>query len=127
MINLQPYNPNSSWPYVFTGSLAALRSNLPKQPLTSHPSVKSQLDKGKQPPPSPLLSYHIIFSYFTEPLILLDFTYSDDPVVVSGTLVTSRGPGTTFPFALTLVEKLCGKEKRVEITAPMVFPLGTFV
>lgn len=29
----------------YTGSLTALTSNLPKQPLTSHPSVKDQLDK----------------------------------------------------------------------------------
>ncbi|THH30992.1 hypothetical protein EUX98_g3173 [Antrodiella citrinella] len=83
---------------ICAGSLAALRSRLPKQPLTSHPSVKSQLEN--------------------------DFEYSEDPVVISGTLVTSRGPGTTFPFALTLVELLCGKEKRKEVEGPMVFPGG---
>ena len=33
--------------------------------------------------------------------------------------------GTTFPFALTLVELLCGKEKREEVRGPMVFPTGT--
>ena len=34
--------------------------------------------------------------------------------------------GTTFPFALTLVELLFDKEKRAEVSGPMVFPPGTF-
>ncbi|RPD65739.1 DJ-1 [Lentinus tigrinus ALCF2SS1-7] len=85
---------------ICAGSLAALTSKVPKQPLTSHPSVRDQLKDG--------------------------FEYSEEPVVVSGKLVTSRGPGTTFPFALTLVELLCGKEKRAEVAGPMVFPEGTF-
>ncbi|TFK91634.1 DJ-1 [Polyporus arcularius HHB13444] len=85
---------------ICAGSLAALRSNLPKQPLTSHPSVRDQLKDA--------------------------FEYSEEPVVVSGKLVTSRGPGTAFPFALTLVELLCGKEKRAEVAGPMIFPKRTF-
>ncbi|EMD34771.1 hypothetical protein CERSUDRAFT_140432 [Gelatoporia subvermispora B] len=84
---------------ICAGSLAALTAGLEKQPLTSHPSVKSHLEK--------------------------DFIYSEQPVVVSGRLVTSRGPGTTFPFALTLVELLCGSAKRAEVAGPMVFPPGT--
>ena len=39
---------------------------------------------------------------------------------------TSRGPGTAFPFALTLVELLCGFDKRREVAGPMVFPPNTF-
>jgi len=85
---------------ICAGSLAALTAGLARQPLTSHPSVKTLLEK--------------------------DFDYSEEPVVVSGKLVTSRGPGTTFPFALTLVELLCGKQKRAEVAGPMVFPPGTF-
>ncbi|KAI0827155.1 DJ-1 [Trametes gibbosa] len=85
---------------ICAGSLAALTSGLQKQPITSHPSVRDQL-KDK-------------------------FEYSEDPVVVSGKLVTSRGPGTTFPFALTLVELLVGKDKRAEVAGPMVFPQDTF-
>lgn len=73
----------------------------------------------------------------------LDFEYKEDSVVVSGHLVTrfvlsyhsvlcsilnadgpSRGPGTSFPFALTLVELLCGPEKRKAVGSPMVFPEG---
>ena len=34
------------------------------------------------------------------------YKYSNDRVVVDGTLVTSRGPGTAFEFALKLVEIL---------------------
>ncbi|KAI0938588.1 hypothetical protein AcV5_000234 [Taiwanofungus camphoratus] len=81
---------------ICAGALAALTSRLPSQPLTSHPSVKPVLDK--------------------------DFDYSEEPVVVSGKLVTSRGPGTAFPFALTLVELLCGPHKRADVARPMVFP-----
>jgi len=84
---------------ICAGSLAALTAKLPKQPLTSHPSVKEQLTK--------------------------DFNYSEESVVVSGKLVTSRGPGTAFPFALTIVSMLLGPEKRQEVVAPMVFPEGT--
>jgi len=35
-------------------------------------------------------------------------------------IFASRGPGTTFDFALALVERLEGKEKRQEITGPMM-------
>lgn len=34
--------------------------------------------------------------------------------------MTSRGPGTAFEFALELIEKLLGAEKRVEVAGPMV-------
>ncbi|KAJ7510660.1 class I glutamine amidotransferase-like protein [Mycena galericulata] len=84
---------------ICAGSLTALSSKLARQPLTSHPSVKSQLEN--------------------------DFEYSEIPVVVSDKLITSRGPGTTFPFALTLIELLCGTEKRAEVRGPMVFPPNT--
>ncbi|KAI0646564.1 DJ-1 [Trametes meyenii] len=85
---------------ICAGSLAALTSGLEKQPITSHPSVREQLKDA--------------------------FEYIEEPVVVSGKLITSRGPGTTFPFAFTLVELLLGKEKREEVYGPMVFPRGTF-
>ncbi|KAJ7594367.1 DJ-1 [Mycena floridula] len=81
---------------ICAGSLAALTSNLPKQPLTSHPSVKSRLEAA--------------------------FIYSEDPVVISENLVTSRGPGTTFPFAFALIELLCGAAKCAEVRGPMAFP-----
>jgi len=85
--------------FICNGSLTALTSKLPRQPLTSHPGVKSVLEK--------------------------DFEYSEDSVVVSGNLITSRGPGTAFPFALALVEQSFGKQKREEVEKPMVFPEDT--
>jgi 4-methyl-5(b-hydroxyethyl)-thiazole monophosphate biosynthesis len=38
-------------------------------------------------------------------------------VVEDGKLITSRGPGTAMDFALTLVERLTGKEKRLAVEA----------
>lgn len=36
-------------------------------------------------------------------------------VVEDGKLITSRGPGTAMDFALTLVERLAGEEKRLAV------------
>ena len=41
-------------------------------------------------------------------------------VVLDGTCITSRGPGTALEFALKLVEVLYGEEKAKEVAAPMV-------
>jgi putative intracellular protease/amidase len=41
-------------------------------------------------------------------------------VVVDGTCVTSRGPGTALEFALKLVELLYGEDKAREVAEPMV-------
>jgi 4-methyl-5(b-hydroxyethyl)-thiazole monophosphate biosynthesis len=41
-------------------------------------------------------------------------------VVVDGTCVTSRGPGTALEFALKLVELLYGEDKAKEVAEPMV-------
>jgi 4-methyl-5(b-hydroxyethyl)-thiazole monophosphate biosynthesis len=38
-------------------------------------------------------------------------------VVEDGKLITSRGPGTAMDFALTLLERLVGAAKRVEVEA----------
>jgi 4-methyl-5(b-hydroxyethyl)-thiazole monophosphate biosynthesis len=45
---------------------------------------------------------------------------SEDRVVVDGSCVTSRGPGTALEFALKLVEVLFGKEKADEVARPML-------
>lgn len=66
--------------------------------VTSHPSVDKQLKEA-------------------------GYNYSEDRVVIDGKLVTSRGPGTTFEFALALVEILAGKEKRDSLIAPMLVKL----
>lgn len=44
-------------------------------------------------------------------------------MVAVGNVVTSRGPGTAFEFALKLVELLVGEEKVKEISAPMILKL----
>ncbi|XP_046388929.1 protein dj-1beta [Ischnura elegans] len=54
--------------------------------LTSYPSVKEQMVDGNK------------------------YKYSEERVVVDGNLLTSRGPGTAFEFALAIVDKLLGKE-----------------
>jgi 4-methyl-5(b-hydroxyethyl)-thiazole monophosphate biosynthesis len=41
--------------------------------------------------------------------------YVEDPVVIDGPVITSRGPGTAMDFALQLVELLAGEEKRAEV------------
>jgi len=47
---------------------------------------------------------------------------TDDAVVVDGTVLTSRGPGTAMDFALALIEQLLGAAKRQEVEAPLVRP-----
>ena len=65
--------------------------------LTSHPSVKEMLEGWGE--------------------------YSDNPVVADGNLITSRGPGTAFPFALRIVGMLTDAQRMLEVRAPMVFPV----
>ena len=43
--------------------------------------------------------------------------YRDTAVVMDGTVITSRGPGTAMDFALSLIELLAGKQKRDEVEA----------
>ena len=43
-----------------------------------------------------------------------------EPVAWDGNVITSRGMGTAIPFALTLTEALCGKEKAEEIKKSII-------
>ncbi|MFH1691173.1 MAG: DJ-1/PfpI family protein [Candidatus Omnitrophota bacterium] len=36
--------------------------------------------------------------------------YKNEAVVIDGNVITSQGPATAFAFALSITEKLCGKE-----------------
>lgn len=45
----------------------------------------------------------------------------DVEVVVDEKIVTSKGPGTTFPFAIKIVELLQGKDKAEKIAEEMVY------
>jgi protein DJ-1 len=65
--------------------------------LTSHPSVRSVLEDWGE--------------------------YSEHPVEADGNLITSRGPGTAFPFALRIVGALSSAQRMVEVRAPMMFPV----
>lgn len=60
---------------------------------TSYPSVQSQLSAAD---------------------------YRTDRVVVDGTLITSRSPGTALEFALTLVEHLAGRDVSRRIAADVL-------
>jgi protein DJ-1 len=65
--------------------------------LTSHPSVRGMVEDWG--------------------------AYSEHPVVADGNLITSRGPGTAFPFALRVVGALTNAERMVAVRAPMMFPV----
>lgn len=52
-----------------------------------------------------------------------DYQYSEARVVQDGKLITSRGPGTCFEFALKIVEALAGKEKADSLVPPMLLKL----
>jgi 4-methyl-5(b-hydroxyethyl)-thiazole monophosphate biosynthesis len=44
----------------------------------------------------------------------------DAPVVEDGTVITAKGPGYVFDFALTLVAKLMGREKASEVAKDLL-------
>lgn len=89
---------------ICAGSLAPLHAKIGLGgPITSHPSVKEQLHEGA-----------------SHTLLTSAYAYEDKAVVVAKSLVTSRGPGTSFVFALALVEKLMGPEVRAKVAAPMM-------
>ena len=65
--------------------------------MTSHPSVRPQLQEWSD--------------------------YSEHPLEADGKLITSRGPGTAFPFALRIVGALTNAKRMTEVRAPMMFPV----
>ncbi|KAG0757974.1 hypothetical protein G6F57_010266 [Rhizopus arrhizus] len=71
--------------FICAGTLVAKEAGIPAHhTVTSFPGVKNQLTGV--------------------------YTYSEDRVVVSDNVITSRAPGTAFLFALTIAEKLVGSE-----------------
>jgi 4-methyl-5(b-hydroxyethyl)-thiazole monophosphate biosynthesis len=48
----------------------------------------------------------------------------EDPVVVDGKVVTSRGPGTAMDFGLALIELLQGPEVRRQVEGRLQMPRG---
>jgi 4-methyl-5(b-hydroxyethyl)-thiazole monophosphate biosynthesis len=47
---------------------------------------------------------------------------TDQPVVVDGAIITSRGVGTAIPFALELIAYLADKETAKKIAGGIVYP-----
>ncbi len=43
-----------------------------------------------------------------------------DAVVEDGPVITSRGPGTALDFALVLIERLLGQERRLQVAAGLM-------
>ncbi|CAG7882580.1 unnamed protein product, partial [Brassica rapa] len=57
------------------------------------------------------------YPVFMEKLAATCGTASESRVEIDGKIVTSRGPGTTIEFSLTLIEKLCGKQTAVDVSS----------
>ncbi|KAG2294709.1 hypothetical protein Bca52824_041378 [Brassica carinata] len=57
------------------------------------------------------------YPVFMEKLAATCATASESRVEIDGKIVTSRGPGTTIEFSLTLIEKLCGKQTAVDVSS----------
>lgn len=67
--------------------------------------AKAGVSKGRRLTSYPGEKYQALF---TDADYVDDNTQTDECVVVDGNLITSRGPGTTLPFAYKLVEVLGG-------------------
>lgn len=48
--------------------------------------------------------------------------YVDQPVVIDGQIITSKGPGTAIIFALTLIEILLGQTARQKVESGLQIP-----
>ncbi|KAI9271996.1 class I glutamine amidotransferase-like protein [Sporodiniella umbellata] len=83
---LMDFYEKSKWvAFICAGTLVAKAAGIPgHHTVTSFPGVKDQLQDV--------------------------YKYSEERVVVSENVITSRGPGTSFLFALTIAEKLVGPE-----------------
>lgn len=55
-------------------------------------------------------------------LDLTEINLSDDPIVIDGEIITSRGPGTAMDFALVLIESLADQDKRKKVEAALCRP-----
>ena len=60
------------------------------------------------------------YPVFMEKLAATCDTASESRVEIDGRIVTSRGPGTTIEFSLTLIEKLCGKQTAKDVSSILV-------
>lgn len=51
---------------------------------------------------------------------LSDRSAVENRVVVDGNVITSRGPGTSMEFALSIIQKLCGREKALQVAKALL-------
>lgn len=66
-------------------------------------------------------SCHIVIILMVLLFLFLDnYKYSEARVQKDGHYITSRGPGTSFEFALTIVEELMGAEVAAQIKTPLI-------
>ncbi len=49
-----------------------------------------------------------------------DIDICDDPIVIDGSIMTSRGPGTAMDFALAIIELLTDKSTRDQVETSLV-------
>ncbi|XP_071946244.1 Parkinson disease protein 7-like [Antedon mediterranea] len=90
-------NKNGTIAAICAGPTALLSHGIGKgKTITSHPGVSEKLINSGM------------------------YTYSEERVVRDGQLITSRGPGTAFEFALCIVETLKGKDMVEKIVPPML-------
>lgn len=96
---LRSHESADKWVAAICAAPIALKSHgvFKGRRMTSHPSVRSILEDWGE--------------------------YSDHPLEADGKLITSRGPGTAFPFALRVVGALTSAERMAEVRAPMMFPV----
>lgn len=57
----------------------------------------------------------VCYPGFEEGLEQGQVTYTDQPVVIDGNLITSKGPGTAMAFGLALIEALSGQVTAREV------------
>lgn len=60
------------------------------------------------------------YPVFMEKLAATCATAVESRVQIDGRIVTSRGPGTTIEFSVTLIEQLFEKEKADEVSSILV-------
>ena len=96
---LQEQEQSGRWVAAICAAVIALPTHgvFRDRQLTSHPSVKSMVETWGE--------------------------YSEHSVVADRNLITSRGPGTAFAFALRIVGALTDAQRMVQVRAPMMFPV----
>ncbi|CAG8800897.1 9256_t:CDS:2 [Gigaspora margarita] len=85
--------------------------------ITSHPVIKERLEGFN----NLILNLLKLTTHKLNITIdILGYSYREDSVVVHNKVITSRGPGTSLLFGLTIVEQLLGEAKRNEVSSPMM-------